>query len=328
MNTTENNSKDQTLIQEEKRQWLWFVYGALYGVFLRFFFGVVPSEVAGPMSVAFLIATPLVVGALTIYGYRGQDLRLSQLILYPWATIALLLLGSAISMMEGLICIVIMSPLFLLFSSLGGLLMAGCLHYLDENTKPLLSIAFLPYLVFFAEPNLELNNKNLQIVESVIVQASPETIWTEIMTAKEIKADELPLSFSHLIGVPKPLEGLNVEVSGQEVRYSIWEKGVNFKANVTDRTEHKYIKWDYVFDEQSFPKGSMDDHVAIGGTYFDLHDTAFTLSPISPNETELTITANYRVNSAINFYAIPVSKFLGVDFVKTILGLYKNRSEA
>ncbi|WP_154224760.1 hypothetical protein [Marinicella rhabdoformis] len=328
MKTTENNNKDKIVIQKEKQHWLWFVYGALYGVFLRFLFGVLPSSIEGPMSVAFLITTPLVVGALTIYGYRGQKLRMSQLIFYPWLTIALLLLGSAIAMLEGLICIVIMTPLFLLFASIGGLLMAGCLHYLDENTKPLLSIALLPYLVFFTEPHLELSNKNIQIVESVIVKASPETIWAEIMTAKEIKADELPLSFSHIIGVPKPLEGLNVEVSGQEVRYSIWEKGVNFKANVTHSQENQYIKWDYVFDENSFPKGSMDDHVEIGGTYFDLHDTAFTLSPISPDETKLTITANYHVNSAINFYAIPVSQFLGADFVKTILGLYKHRSEA
>jgi len=328
MKNTENNNNHQTVVQEEKQHWPWFVFGAIYGVFLRFLFGVLPSSVEGPMSVAFLIATPLVAGALTIYGYRGQNLRLSQVIFYPWLTITLLLLGSAIAMLEGLICIVIMAPLFLFVASLGGLLMAGCLYYIEKNTKPLLSIALLPYLVFFAEPHLELDYKNVQIVESVIVQASPETIWAEIMTAKEIKADELPLSFSHLIGVPKPLEGLNVEVSGQEIRYSIWEKGVNFKANVTERAEYEYIKWDYVFNKNSFPKGSMDDHVAIGGTYFDLHDTAFTLKPISPNKTELIITANYKINSPINFYAIPFSKFLGVDFVKTILGLYKNRSEA
>ena len=72
----------------------------------------------------------------------------------------------------------------------------------------------------------------------------------------------------------------------------------------------------------------MDDHVAIGGKYFDLKDTSFTLQSINNEQTKLTITANYRVNSAINFYAIPVSKILGVDFVNTILGLYKHRSES
>jgi len=28
-----------------------------------------------------------------------------------------------------------------------------------------------------------------------------------------------------------------------------------------------------VFDSHSFPADSMDEHVAIGGRYFDLHDT-------------------------------------------------------
>jgi hypothetical protein len=147
------------------------------------------------------------------------------------------------------------------------------------------------------------------------------------LTAKEISSDELPLSLSHLIGVPKPLEGVNQEDGAKEIRYSLWERGVNFKAEVTESIPNKYIKWNYIFDENSFPKGSMDDHVAIGGRYFDLFDTSFTLKPMNENQTKLTITANYRINSAINFYAIPASRVLGVDFVQTILGLYKHRSE-
>lgn len=313
--------------QEVKSKWNWFLGGALYGLFLRFLFGVLPSTVDGPMSVAFLIGTPLVVGALTIYGFKGQTLRVSQMILLPWVTTALMLLGTALALLEGSICIAIMTPLFLICASVGGLLMAGCLHLMGKNNKPLLSIALLPYLIFIYEPNLELKTQNIQINESVIIQANPEVVWKEIMTAKRITAAELPFSISHLIGVPKPLEGLNIETEGQEIRYSIWERGVNFKAHVTDSIENQYIKWDYVFDEDSFPQGSMDDHVAIGGTYFDLHNTAFTLVPIAKNETKLTITAEYRINSAINFYAIPASKILGTDFVKTILGLYKNRSE-
>ena len=80
---------------------------------------------------------------------------------------------------------------------------------------------------------------------------------------------------------------------------------------------------DQVSSRVPFP----DDHVAIGGKYFDLHDTEFRLTPITENKTELTIHASYRINSAINFYAVPASRFLGGDFMRTILGLYKHRSE-
>lgn len=313
---------------KEKLKWPWFVGGAIHGVFLRFMFDVLPSSVEGPMSVAFLIGTPFIVGALTIYGYRGQRLRISQMIFFPWITTLLMLLGTAIALLEGSICIAIMTPLFLALSSFGGLFMGGCLHLIKSNTKPLLSIAVLPYFIFFSEANMPLQNRQLTITESVVINAMPEKVWNEIMTAKEIQADELPLSISHLIGVPKPIEGINRASDGVEIRYSLWERGVNFKAIVEESVEYKYIKWKYVFDTDSFPKGSMDDHVAIGGRYFDLQDTSFTLSSVEEDKTTLTIHAHYRINSAVNFYAIPISKFLGVDFVRTILGLYKNRSEA
>lgn len=314
--------------QSEKHKWPWFIGGAIYGVFLRFIFDVLPSSVEGPMSVAFLVGTPFIVGAITIYGYRGPSLKVSQMLFLPWVTTCLMLLGTAIALLEGSICIAIMTPLFLACSSLGGIFMGGCLHFAKSNTKPLLSIAFLPYLILFSEGSLSLKEETIQISESVVVEASPNQIWNEIMSAKEIQSEELPLSITHLIGVPKPLEGLNRITDGVEVRYSLWERGVNFKAVVKESIKDKYIKWEYSFDEKSFPKGSMDDHIAIGGKYFDLHNTSFTLTPLEEDKTKLTIHANYRINSAINFYAIPISKFLGVDFVKAILGLYKNRSEA
>ena len=133
---------------------------------------------------------------------------------------------------------------------------------------------------------------------------------------------------THLIGVPKPLEGINVRIGNEEVRFSRWERGVNFRGFVTARKERESITWRYVFDDRSFPEGSMDEHVAIGGRYFVLRDTTFNLVPISGGKTRLEIVAHYRVSTSINAYAVPVAAFLGRDFLDTILGLYKHRSES
>ena len=111
------------------------------------------------------------------------------------------------------------------------------------------------------------------------------------------------------------------------MRYSKWERGVAFRGVVTQRREHESIGWRYAFDAHSFPSGSMDEHVAIGGRYFDLRDTVFNLYGTPGGHTRLEIVAHYRVTSSINAYAVPASKLLGHDFVATILGLYKHRSE-
>jgi len=307
--------------------WLWLIGGVIYGVLLRYTFGKFSHAVDGPMSLAFLIATPVTVGAITIFSARKNNPSGLYMTFFPWITTALMLLGCAITMMEGAICIAILSPLFLICSSIGGLIMGYSLRALKGNENNLKAIVVLPLLIILGESNIPLQERNMEIRQAITVNAEPKIIWNQIITAKQIRADELPFSITHLIGVPKPVEGINIETENGEVRFSKWEKGVNFQAKVMSKHEYKSITWHYIFNQDSFPAGSMDDHVAIGGKYFDLNDTTFNLIPIDAGKTQLEIIAHFRVNSAVNFYALPVSQLLGSDFINTILTLYKNRSE-
>ncbi len=308
-------------------KWIWLFLGALYGLLLRASFELIPASFSGPMSLTFLIGTPLVIGAISIYGLKDEPPTIKQMIFFPWIATSLMMLGSVVTLLEGSICIAVMLPLFLIISSIGGIAMGLGLHLFKGKEQKLMSITLLPIVLLISDQLIELPNKNIEIIQSVIVQATPEIIWQQIMTAKEIQPEELAPSISHFIGVPKPIEGINIQSNGEEIRYSIWEKGVNFKSKVTDKEKFKFIKWVYIFDENSFPKGSMDEHVEIGGKYFDLKDTAFKLESINNNKTRLTIIAHYRISSSINFYAIPASKLLGNDFINTILTLYQKRSE-
>ena len=308
----------------------WIFAGAAYGVFLRVVFGLLPSyvHINGVMSAAFLLGAPIVVGAITVYGKRHHDPSIMFMLFGPWATVGLMLLGCAVAMLEGSICIALMAPLFLACGSVGGIIMGVVLLYGQPRTPHVGAVAVLPFLMMIAESFAPLINAETEIRDSILIDASPQTVWQEIMTAESIQADELPLSLSHLIGVPKPVEGVNRETPDGEIRYSKWERGVRFEALVTERKQYESIRWHYAFDAHSFPEGSMDEHVEIGGTFFGLQDTTFNLTALANNQTELEIVAHYRVTSSINFYAVPVAKLLGRDFVNTILGLYKGRSEA
>ena len=308
-------------------KWLWFFSGAAYGLFLRLVVVWLPLNIDGAMSLAFLVATPIAVGAITLFGLRHSVFTLRHMIFYPWVTVILMMLGAAISLLEGSICIALMSPLFLLLSSIGGLLMGCILKFTQRRSQPLAAFALLPFIIALAEPQLPKAPHIIQIQRAVTVNAPADVIWHQIVSAKQIHPDELPMSMSHLIGVPKPVEGVNHMVDGKEIRYSVWEKGVNFQAEVIEKQYPRFIHWRYQFTEHSFPKGSMDDHVAIGGEFFNLLDTTFTLTPVNAQQTTLTLTAHYKIHSAINFYAIPLSTVLGHDFVATILGLYQFRSE-
>jgi hypothetical protein len=308
--------------------WLWVVIGAALGVFLRVLFGELPPNLRGPMSLAFLVGTPFVAGALTAYGARASNPGIAFLLFAPWITVLLMFLGCAVALLEGSICLALLTPLFLVCASLGGVTMGIALRFVTRAQSRLTAVVFLPLLMMVGEGHVPLGDQTLELRRTVLVNAVPSTIWKEILAARSIRSEELPFSLTHFIGVPKPLEGINVQTGNGEVRFSKWERGVNFRAVVTARRENESMTWRYVFDEQSFPDGSMDEHVAIGGRYFDLRDTTFNLHPTSEGQTRLEIVAHYRVTTSINLYAIPATTILGRDFLDTILALYKNRSEA
>lgn len=307
--------------------WLWIVGGALYGIALRFGFGLIPSDYRGTMSVAFLLATPFVLGALTVYGGRHKSQSLAFYIFGPWLAVALMLLGCAMALLEGSICLAIMSPLFFTLASFGGVTMGLALRIAGRNQSQLKAIVLLPLLILIGEQKIPLQEQSVELRQATTINASADTVWRQILSARSIRSDELPFSVSHFIGVPKPVEGVNVVTPAGEIRYSRWERGVNFRAIVTERQPGRSIRWHYQFDRDSFPAGSMDEHVEIGGRYFKLDDTTFNLEPLSGNRTRLEIVGHYRVSSSVNFYAVPMTKFLGNDFIRTILGLYKGRSE-
>lgn len=308
--------------------WVWIIIGALFGVAIRFLFGLLPSDMQGPMSLAFLVGTPLTVGALTVIGAPAQDRTLLFLIFAPWLSMLLMLLGCAVTLLEGSICLALMAPLFFVCASVGGVIMGVVLHYRQIKASRLSAVAALPLLMLLAEGYIPLVDRDMELRRDVVVDATPDAIWKEIHTARAIRPEELPLSLTHLIGVPKPLEGINVQTKDGEVRFSRWERGVHFRAYVTRSEENKSVSWNYVFDKDSFPAGSMDEHVAIGGRYFDLRDTTFNLTPTNNGKTRLEIVAHYRLSTTINAYAIPASTVLGNDFLDTILSLYKHRSES
>ena len=313
------------------QKWLlWIFAGAAYGVFLRFVFGALPASVTnnGVMSAAFLLGAPIAAGAFAVYALPEEKKSLRLAIFSPWAAVGLMLLGCAVTMLEGLICIALLSPIFFICGSVGGLAMYAIQRISTRNGTNLGVFALLPAVLLAGESVIPLSNQDLQIRRSVIIDASPERVWGEIVVARDIQPHELPFSVTHAIGVPRPVEGVNRQTQEGEVRFSVWERGVRFQGVVRERREFQVIHWDYEFDSHSFPPGSMDEHVAIGGRFFDLRDTRFELDEIKPGQTELVIVAKYRVSSTINFYAVPAAKFLGHDFVRTILGLYKHRSES
>jgi hypothetical protein len=305
---------------------LWSLAAVAFGFGMRLLFGALPLESTnGVMSLGFVVGTPVVIGAITALGAPTRPASWWFCTLMPCVNVALALSACALARLEGTICLVLMGPVFVSLAMAGGLATAIALHY--ARGTPIGGVVLLPLALLLAENFMPLQARDMEVRRSVEVAAPPAVVWEQILSARAIQPEELPASFVHAIGVPRPVEGVNVQTPSGEVRYSKWERGVHFRARVVSRIEQRSIRWLYEFDPDSFPPGTMDEHVAIGGRYFKLHDTTFNLQPRPGGYTHLEIVAHYTVASTLNPYAVPAADFLGRDFVDTILGLYKGRSE-
>ncbi|WP_377155871.1 SRPBCC family protein [Roseateles sp. UC29_93] len=322
------------------RAWTPVLAGAAYGLLMRVVFGGlreasswlgIAEQTSLVMSTGFVLMTPLVLGAITVYLMRAEPGRpgptWTQAVFAPWGATGLMMIGAMLTLLEGAICVVILSPLFLALASVGGVVMNVVLRTTRIGNLQVGVLATLPLLFTIVEGPLTVEQWQ-RIDRSVVVEATPERLWSEIVAARDIRREEFPRTWIHLIGVPRPVEGVNHATPQGEVRESRWERGVHFLGRVTERVEGRRIAWRYEFSPDSFPPGTMDDHVVIGGRYFDLGETRFTLTPIDAVHTRLDIEAHYRVTSSVNIYAVPVADFLGRDFVDGLLVLYKRRSEA
>jgi uncharacterized protein YndB with AHSA1/START domain len=305
--------------------------GVAMGMMLRFLFSGLPGSGWSAMAGSFIYGAPILVGAITVYVAELKERRTWAYYFWaPFIANSLFVLGTLLIMIEGLICAIVIIPLFSVLGGLGGLAM-GLVCRLTHWPKPTLyALAALPLTLGFAGDLLPTPQEFSRVESSIVISAPADVVWQQITQAKDISPEDFKGSWAARIGVPMPLTGITTYQPGQSrtgyVRQASWQKKVHFEGLVTDWRPSQYLRWTYRFTPDSFPPQALDDHVMIGGHYFDLIDTSFKLSP-EAGGTRLTIAANYRVSTQFNFYAERVGQLLLGNMLDTATGFFKQRSE-
>jgi len=311
-------------------KWLPFIVGAIYGLIMRLLFAAldIGASQMEVMTSAFIIIVPIAVGVITIIlAERKARRRVVYYIFAPWLSVLVFVAGTAIALVEGSICIVMALPLFLVLSSFGGLI-AGLVARFTMRSKSVVNgFAILPILFGLYEVGLPLPVVYNQVNRSIHISSSADVIWHHINYPLDIRPEELEGGFAYMIGVPYPIEARTLDERVGGMRNLVWQRGVSFQEEITAWEENSYIAWEYIFSENSFPSGSMDDHVVVGGDYFDLENTSYTLTP-ELDGTRLEISVGYRISTSFNWYSKLWGEFLITDTADVILKFYKNRAES
>ena len=313
--------------------WYPYLMGAAVGLGLRLVFSGSPGNRYSAMLAAFIYLAPALCGAVTVYVAERRARRSWRYYLFaPWLSTALMVAGALTILVEGWICAIVIFPLFMLLGSVGGALMGLVCRLTRWPRHALYGFAALPLALGMVEPQLPNPVARSQASHSVFVDAPPGRVWEALNEVRDIREDELGAVWAYRIGVPRPLESLTETVAvGPDtptghIRRMPWDRGVRFDGLVTTWRPGRELAWNYRFGPGAVPPGALDDHVQVGGHYFDLNETRFTLTPRGRG-TELRIDVHWRTSTHFNWYANAAARLLIGNFTHGILDFYKARAE-
>ena len=249
----------------------------------------------------------------------------------PLLAVLLFLVSALLFQLEGLICVLIISPLFLLLSWLGAFLYAGVADPIRErrNKTPVLAaFVLLPYLVgpaerLFAAPD------SIRLVENHIDIAAPApVVWQHIIRVAPIEPRALGHSPIDVLGFPRPVEATLSHEGVGGVRHATFERGVEFIETVDEWQPLRRLSFSIVPNTSTIPPTTFDEHVTVGGQYFDVLRGTYELQPLGPGRTRLVLVSQQRLSTHLNWYAGLWTRYIMSEIQARILGVLKQRCEA
>jgi hypothetical protein len=308
------------------------ILGGAYGIFARFIFGFgLVGDFFEVMSLSFIFGVPLSLGFIAVwFGPYRETRKVVDLILVPWLA-SLTCLACALALVwEGLICVIIWLPLVIIVSLVGGLfaglLLAIFVSKRDRNYC-LVIVAIFPFAIAPLEHLHAVSSQVTDVPTQIKVHASPETVWKQIRSVPLISEHEQSYSFSHMMGFPRPLEAKLVGEGVGAVRYATFEHGVLFVETINEWDEPHRLSFSIRADTKNIPPTTFDEHVIIGGKYFDVLSGTYSIEDIGHGDVILHLSSEQRLSTRFNFYSHFWTEYLMSDLQNYILRIIKNRCE-
>jgi hypothetical protein len=311
-------------------RWWPLLLGVTTGIIMRLIFSNIPGGPFATMMSSFVLLVPLLVGGVTVFVAETRQRRSWWYYIWmPMLANVLFVAGTMAILIEGLICSILIIPLFAVMGAVGGLIMGAVCRKTNWPDKALYSFAVLPFLLGGLEQHLPVADLDTTIEHVRVVNAAPAEIWRQIENPNSINANEVDRAWVYQIGIPLPKTGKTERTPDGMLRHITMGSGIHFDELATVWEPNRHVRWANRFTADSFPPNTMDEHVKIGGRYFGIGDTDYTLTPArSGTGTELRMTVRYRLSTSFNWYAGPILHFLIGNFEDVALGFYARRAEA
>ncbi|HCW06722.1 MAG TPA: hypothetical protein DGG95_05090, partial [Cytophagales bacterium] len=282
------------------------------------------------MTLTFFISLPYLVGVLTIFLSRVDKVKsLAYRAFMPWVPIFLFFVLTLILSIEGWACWLMILPIFLLFASLGGLTAGYFKVRKSEKSNRLhLSLAvLLPFVIGPIEKAIGEIPGFYTAYTYIDIDADKENIWSNVTRVRAITKTEDQSQLTNFMQIPRPIKAeLDFEGVGAS-REAIFDGGLIFHEKVLKYEHQKLMSFSIRANTYEIPSTTFDEHVLIGGEFFDVLQGTYKLEPISKGHYRLHLSSEFKLNTTFNFYASIWGRLIMKDIQNNILKVIKQRSE-
>ena len=289
--------------------------GAGLGCIFRSLFSASPSHnnfnpylsyVVLIMTVTFLAVVPMAMGYLSVGEYLraapAESVRVYKWIFLPWISVILSMGVAVLFKWEGIACIVFAGPLMLLFSLVGGICAWLAWRRFGQISQSRLSAFAVPLALLMIEAHIP-NPQEIRTVQTeILIHAPANVVWNNIKSVRRIEQEELPRTWVQGIGFPSPIAATLSHEGVGGVRAASFSGGLVFTETVNKWEPEDDLRFSIHSNTDSIPRSTLDEHVTIGGAFFDVLDGEYQLEQ-RPDGVLLHLKSRERLSTHFNPYA-------------------------
>jgi hypothetical protein len=218
-------------------------------------------------------------------------------------------------------------PLFLITASIGGLIGGYYKLRQKDNTIYVSILVLLPLFVSPIESMIGTIPGTYKAYTFIDIQAPADKIWGNVTRVKEIKVEQDKGWLTNLLGFPRPVKAeLDYEGVGAK-REAIFTNGLVFHETVSEYVDEKKMVFSIKAYPHEIPSTTMDEHIVIGGEYFDVLNGTYALERLNETTHRLHLYSHFKLTTTFNFYASWWAKWIMKDIQNNILQVQKARAE-
>ena len=218
-------------------------------------------------------------------------------------------------------------PIFLIAASIGGLIGGYFKLRKKDNGLYISVLVVLPFLASPIESYIGANTTPYKAYTYIDIAAPADKIWDNVTRVREISEEEDNGWLTHLLNFPRPV---NAELNHEGVgayREAIFTNGLVFHETVTEYFDNQKMSFTIKALPHEIPLPTMDEHVVVGGKYFDVLNGTYELEKLDERTCRLHLWSNFKLTTTFNFYASWWANSIMKDIQNNILHIQKERAE-